>query len=172
MESLDESVDPCENFYEFACGSFIKNTYIPDDKTLIDSFSLVRDIVQEQLRQIVNEESKPDEPRPFTLLKNSHKACMNKTIIEQRGNAPLTDLLNEYGGWPVVKGDEWNEAGWDWLDVIKRYRQGGLDTNILFSFTVTNNLKNTTTRVLDVSYIILHSHHFAIALGLSTRKII
>lgn len=29
IEYLDESVDACENFYEFACGNYIKNAIIP-----------------------------------------------------------------------------------------------------------------------------------------------
>lgn len=151
MESLDESIDPCDNFYEFACGSFIKNTFIPDDKANVDSFTILTDKLQEQLRQIITEESKPDELRPFTLLKNLNKACLNKTIIEKRGNAPLLDLLNEYGGWPVVKGDEWIEAGWDWVDNIKRFRQAGLDTSIIFTLSVSTDLKNSTTRKIYVS---------------------
>lgn len=151
MDSLDDSIDPCDNFFEFACGNFIKNTFIPDDKSNVDSFSILTDKLQEQLRQIINEESKPDELRSFTLLKNMNKACLNKTIIEQRGNAPLLDLLSEYGGWPVVKQDEWIDAGWDWVDNLKRFRQAGLGTNIVFSLYVSTDLKNSTARKIYVS---------------------
>ena len=31
LESIDETVKPCENFFEFACGTWLKNNRIPDD---------------------------------------------------------------------------------------------------------------------------------------------
>lgn len=31
LESIDETIDPCEDFYQFACGKWIKKTRIPDD---------------------------------------------------------------------------------------------------------------------------------------------
>ena len=31
LQSIDESVRPCENFFKFACGTWLKNNRIPDD---------------------------------------------------------------------------------------------------------------------------------------------
>lgn len=149
-ESLDESVNPCDDFYHFACGTFIKNTPIPPDQSTLTRFSILEDDIQSQLRDIVNEESKAGELKTITMVKNFNKACLNKTIIEQRGKAPLLDLLNEYGGWPVVSGDKWQDAKWNWLDVLKRFRKAGLDYDILFTFSVSKDYKNSTLRLIDV----------------------
>ena len=31
LESMDEAVNPCEDFYEFTCGTWLKNVRIPND---------------------------------------------------------------------------------------------------------------------------------------------
>lgn len=42
LDKVDLDVDPCEDFYSFACGNFIKNTAIPEDKSIISSFTIVK----------------------------------------------------------------------------------------------------------------------------------
>ena len=76
---MDDTVDPCNNFYEFACGGFVKNTIIPDDKTQMTSFGILNDKLDEQVRILVEEPVKEDEPKPFKLVKNLYQACMNKS---------------------------------------------------------------------------------------------
>ncbi len=77
---MDPTVDPCEDFYNFACGSFEKNTIIPDDKSSVTTFSLIGDHVTEQLRMLVERPIKEDEAEPFKMVKNLYKSCLNKSI--------------------------------------------------------------------------------------------
>ena len=79
LDSMDPSVEPCDDFYHFACGNYIKNTNIPDEKVSVNTFSVIGDLLQEQLRSLVSEETRADEAKPFRLAKDFFKACMNKS---------------------------------------------------------------------------------------------
>lgn len=76
---MDPDVEPCDDFYKFACGGFLKSTVIPDDKTSVNTFSVISDNLQQQLRTSIEEKSPSNEPRPFTLAKIFYKSCMNNS---------------------------------------------------------------------------------------------
>ena len=44
LKNMDLDVDPCDDFYKFSCGNFIKEQIIPDDKKKWTSFSPLEDI--------------------------------------------------------------------------------------------------------------------------------
>lgn len=79
LKNMDREVEPCDDFYDFACGGFLKSTIIPDDKTTVNTFTGISDELQNQLRTSIEEKSPPNEPKPFRLVKNLYKACMNKS---------------------------------------------------------------------------------------------
>ena len=71
-------MNPCDNFYKFVCGKFLDTAVIPKDKTIVYQDDLMKDRIQEQLRNILEEKSQPNEPQAFKKTRNSYNACMNK----------------------------------------------------------------------------------------------
>lgn len=71
-------------------------------------------------------------------------------LIEDRGLTPLLDIQEKMGGWPVVKGDEWNEKAWTWQQSVKNFRKHGYSTDYILDFSVGTDLKNSTKRIIDV----------------------
>lgn len=50
LNNINENVEPCENFYEFACGGWLKKQLIPDDRSSVSVFSLLQDDLDQLLR--------------------------------------------------------------------------------------------------------------------------
>lgn len=78
LAKLDETVDPCEDFYRFACGRFLNSTAIPDDKTSVEAFTLLDDKLKEQLKEVLNSSITGDDIGPFVNSKKLYKACLNE----------------------------------------------------------------------------------------------
>lgn len=131
---------------------------IPDEKVSVNTFSIIGDKLQEQLRALISEKSEADESKPFTLAKNLYRACMNKTLIEERGLAPVYEKLDSLGGWPVLKGDRWDEKStWSWQQAVKDFRKVGYSMDYVFDFSVGVDLKKSLSRTIDVSGFCLFS---------------
>ncbi|CAL7951571.1 unnamed protein product [Xylocopa violacea] len=150
LKNIDPEVEPCDDFYDFACGGFLKSTNIPDDKTSVNTFSVISDELQNQLRTSIEEKSQSDEPTPFRLVKNLYKACMNKTVIEEQGLKPLLDILKNLGGWPVLEGDQWDEDAFNWTESVYKFRKMGYSVDYFIDFSVGVDLKNSTKRIIDL----------------------
>lgn len=66
LESIDESIEPCENFFRFACGTWLKNNRIPDDSSL--SFPFDSEIVFFCLKPVLKIHSMSYEINWITML--------------------------------------------------------------------------------------------------------
>lgn len=74
---MNSTVNPCEDFYRFACGRFEKTTIIPDDAGSVNTINLIEGRVIGQLHTLLNNEIRDKDLRPFKLVKQFYRQCMN-----------------------------------------------------------------------------------------------
>lgn len=70
-------------------------------------------------------------------------------LIRYRGSYPLLDLIDRFGGWPIIKAD-WNETDFDIVSVLGQLRL--YNNDILISQWVGPDIKNSEEYVVQVSY--------------------
>ncbi len=92
---IDHSVDPCQNFYQFACGGWMKKNPIPPDQSRWGRFSELQEHNREILHQILEEAAKPNPSRDATTQKigDYYAACMDVKEIDAKGLKPLEPVL-------------------------------------------------------------------------------
>jgi putative endopeptidase len=95
--SIDTMVDPCNDFYKFACGKFAGNHPIPADQAGVDQFYALYNVNTQALNGILTKAAaggagrSPDEQK----IGDYFKACMDMDAIDAKGLAPLEPLLKE-----------------------------------------------------------------------------
>lgn len=94
-DAIDRSVDPCDDFYQFACGGWVQRTEIPADKPIaMRSFVDIEDRNLEYQRTLLERlRANPGNDPAAQKLGAYYGACMDEDAIEKAGIAPLRTAL-------------------------------------------------------------------------------
>ncbi|KAM7311890.1 neprilysin-2-like [Ixodes scapularis] len=148
IQNMNQTVDPCENFYEFACGGWVHRHPIPEDRSSVSQLSFIRDQLDAKLRTLVEEPPENSEPGFIHKMKHMYRSCFNTSLIDSYAEEPLQKVLKVLGGWPVVEGPGWNASKFHWLNALIQYRNFGYSHNILLDLHVTLDPRNNTRYII------------------------
>ncbi len=92
---MDKTVDPCVDFYQYACGTWTKNNPIPADKSRWGRFNELAEYNEYVLRDILDQVQAPGQHTAVQKkVGDYYAACMDEAAIEKKGTTALTPTLN------------------------------------------------------------------------------
>ena len=137
-KSMDTSADPCVNFYQYACGGYLKQTPIPADESSYGQFNEISDQNLLVLKSILEQAAGSTGPRTPNEQKigDYYGTCMNVEGVNQAGFKPLQPLLDRIAA--LKSKDELPELT-AYLDSI--------GVNTLFAFSSDQDFKDATQQI-------------------------
>ncbi len=99
--AMDTSVQPCDDFYQYACGNWVKTTQIPgDEASWYRSFSVIHERNEETLHQILEAYAKGENASdPYAkAMGDFYASCMDEAAIEKAGTKPLDPWFKAIDG--------------------------------------------------------------------------
>ncbi|XP_053246298.1 neprilysin isoform X1 [Podarcis raffonei] len=150
IENMDATSEPCKDFYQYACGGWLKKNIIPETSSRYSNFDILRDELEVVLKDVLDK-AKSDDIEAVKKAKTLYRSCVNETAIDSRGGKPLIDILPTFSDWPVAS-DSWDvDYGASWnaeksiAELNSKYGK-----KVIISLFVGTDDKNSTQHVIHI----------------------
>jgi endothelin-converting enzyme/putative endopeptidase len=139
--TLDKSVSPCENFYQYACGPWMAHHPIPPDRSRWGRLDELQDHNLTVLREILEkaEVARPDRSPDEQRIGDFYAACMDTAAIQKKGIAVLKPELDRI----AALGDKMAIAP----ELVHLHRIG---VPAIFNFDSGQDFKNSSQMIAEV----------------------
>ena len=96
LGSIDRAAQPCDNFYQYACGTWNKNHPIPPDQSRWSRFGELAENNRTVLRGILEKAAvdRPGRSDTDQKIGDYYSSCMDEKTVEQKGISPIQPELD------------------------------------------------------------------------------
>lgn len=77
LSALNKDVEPCQDFYEFACGGWIKKNPVPEWATSWDQLARLREQLVTDLRELLDAPDDAELPNAVRKAKALYRTCVD-----------------------------------------------------------------------------------------------
>ncbi|ELR61334.1 Membrane metallo-endopeptidase-like 1 [Bos mutus] len=150
LQNMDPSMEPCNDFYQYACGGWLRRHVIPETNSRYSVFDILRDELEIILKAVLENSTTKDRPA-VQKAKMLYRSCMNESEIEKRDSQPLLNILEVVGGWPVAM-DKWNKSvGPQWeLEQQLAVMNAQFNRRVLIDLFIWNDDQNSSRHIIYI----------------------
>src|SRR5438046_9813179 len=139
-DMLDKNIDPCTDFYAYACGKWKAQNPIPADRSEWGRFDELEERGEAIIRNIL-EKSAPGAPGRSVVeqkIGDYYQSCMDESAIESAGTRPLQD---EFKAIDALQSKQ------DLAEKVTHLHREGVGA--LFSFSSDQDFKDATQVIAE-----------------------
>lgn len=121
-DAMNVSVDPCDDFYRYGCGGYIDKHPIPEDENSVSALTDLNDEVYRMTAEALRHATSENHPRAITKAAILFQGCIDEGARERQGLNPLKNILNSFGGWPIID-PQWTNTSYEWYKHVAAMRR-------------------------------------------------
>jgi putative endopeptidase len=97
VNQMDETIEACDDFYQYSNGAWLKNTVIPPQSRWWGNFKIISENNQKVLKEIIENAStkKNKQGSDNQLIGDYYTTCMDESEVEKIGISPIKPYLVE-----------------------------------------------------------------------------
>ena len=140
-DMLDKSIDPCNDFYAYACSKWQAQNPVPSDRPSWGRFNELQDRGEYIVRDILEKAAAKTSGRTATEQKigDYYASCMDDAAVEKAGSKPLANDLDSIAALKS-KNDLARE-------IMRLHREGA---DVMFNFDSGSDFKNASQIIAQV----------------------